>query len=231
MNNTKLLPFIQNGKALGQFYEDDFIYLFFGNFYFQKEHFLLFPNIQFQTIHQIHSNQAVFIEKLYEQLPSADAHYTNKKSLALAIQTADCLPILSFDVSRQWILAIHAGWRGVENHILARAIEKVGRSSNSSQYSFFVGPHIQQQSFEVQKDVADLLKKCSDANESSFQYHIVRDRYFVNLKEIVCNQIQQLPIKTDLLFFSEIDTMKNPEYASFRRLQSSCRNWSFIYLK
>lgn len=54
----------------------------------------------------------------------ADGMMTDEPGLLLAIQTADCIPVLVADVKKKAVAAFHAGWRGT----LARIVEKgVGR--------------------------------------------------------------------------------------------------------
>src|SRR5262245_59682075 len=45
--------------------------------------------------------------------PAADIQLTHDPDLALAVQTADCLPILFADPHSGGIAAAHAGWRGL----------------------------------------------------------------------------------------------------------------------
>jgi len=49
-----------------------------------------------------------------------DASFTNTPGLLLAVQTADCVPILLVDPKKRAVAAIHAGWRGT----LARIAQK-----------------------------------------------------------------------------------------------------------
>jgi YfiH family protein len=51
---------------------------------------------------------------------NGDASLTDTAGLLLAVQTADCVPILLVDPKKRAIAAIHAGWRGT----LARIAEK-----------------------------------------------------------------------------------------------------------
>ena len=47
----------------------------------------------------------------------ADGQMTDEPGLLLAIQTADCIPVLVADRKRRAVAAFHAGWRGtVEPH-------------------------------------------------------------------------------------------------------------------
>lgn len=85
------------------------------------------PDAKLVTLRQIHSS-------LVKRMASADADrdapcqgdglMTNEPGVLLAIQTADCIPVLVADVRRKAVAAFHAGWRGT----LARIVENgVGR--------------------------------------------------------------------------------------------------------
>lgn len=57
-----------------------------------------------------------------EDPPEADAFITSKPGLVLAIQVADCQPILLYDPNRQVIANVHAGWRGSLANIAGRTV-------------------------------------------------------------------------------------------------------------
>lgn len=225
-----LKSFEKNGKIYGQYYENDQVFLFFGNRHFEKEHFSFFPEIQFQFLKQVHGNNVVYFDRYTDELHHADGHYTATKNLAMVIQTADCLPILVYDQHQKWVMGLHAGWRGVENKITKVGLEKFSNEARTPLLSMYVGPHIQYKSFEVDSDVAVKLKACVNSEvESVFDDYT--NKYFINLKKIVHAQALELPIKIQELYFSNIDTQTNEEYSSFRRQKGPCRNYSFIYLK
>ena len=70
-------------------------------------------------LHQIHSNKFVYIdEKKFKSKPKADAVITNQKNLPIGILTADCVPILICDEKKNFIAAIHAGWKGAYKGII-----------------------------------------------------------------------------------------------------------------
>lgn len=226
-----LKSFEKNGRVFGQYYENDQVFLFFGNKHFEKEHFSFFPEIQFQFLKQVHGNNVVHFDRHTDELHHADGHYTATKKLGLVIQTADCLPILAYDQHQKWILAIHAGWRGVENKITKVGLERLSKEARTPLASIYIGPHIQYKSFEVDEDVAMKLLKCTEKEHGQYVHDEDTNKYFINLKKVVHAQILELPIQIQELYFSNIDTQTNEEYSSFRRQKGPCRNYSFIYLK
>ncbi len=56
---------------------------------------------------------------------SCDALMTRSKGLALAVSIADCVPILLAHRSGSFVAAVHAGWRGSKQRILANTIGRM----------------------------------------------------------------------------------------------------------
>jgi len=71
-------------------------------------------------LNQFHSAVIRFFETSPAEPCKGDASLTNAPGLLLAVQTADCVPILLVDPKERVVAAIHAGWRGS----LARIAEK-----------------------------------------------------------------------------------------------------------
>ncbi|MFQ5927676.1 MAG: polyphenol oxidase family protein, partial [Terriglobia bacterium] len=86
---------------------------------------------------------------------TGDALITTEPGLLLAVQVADCLPILLVDPVRRVVAAVHAGWRGT----LARIVEKtVGRmqmrfGSEPRRLVAAIGPGIHGCCYEVGREV------------------------------------------------------------------------------
>src|SRR5712672_3792258 len=73
---------------------------------------------------QFHSDAIAHFEAAPTEPSRADASVTKIPGLLLAVQTADCVPILLVDPKNRAVAAVHAGWRGT----LARIVEKaIGR--------------------------------------------------------------------------------------------------------
>jgi len=123
------------------------------------------------TVHQIHSNEAVTVERAWEQAqrPRADAMVTDCPNMLLGILTADCAPVLFADETAGVIGAAHAGWRGalagVTDSTIA-AMERLGARRENIHAA--VGPCIGQASYEVDEDFRMRFLEADPANERFF---------------------------------------------------------------
>jgi YfiH family protein len=105
---------------------------------------------------QIHSD----VVQLFEQLPSAacrgDASTTDRPGLLLAVQTADCVPILLADPKNRAVAAVHAGWRGTLQRIVTKVIGKMQMQfgTRSTDLLAAIGPSIGGCCYEVGTEVA-----------------------------------------------------------------------------
>ena len=79
------------------------------------------------TLRQFHSDLIVQAARADADraIPrKADGQFTDEPGFLLAVQTADCIPVLVADQKRRAVAAFHAGWRGT----VARIVEKgIGR--------------------------------------------------------------------------------------------------------
>lgn len=87
--------------------------------------------------------------------PEADIVVSNDPALALAIQTADCVPLLLADAASGAIAAAHAGWRGLAARVPAVTVAALAREFGSApeQLVAAVGPSISAERYEVGTDV------------------------------------------------------------------------------
>jgi len=110
------------------------------------------------TLRQIHSDIAhsVAAANVSEEAPQGDALFTRDPGILLAVQTADCVPILLADTKRRAVAAIHAGWRGTLKRI---AVKTLGRmtmefGTRPEDVMAALGPGIGRCCYEVGSDVA-----------------------------------------------------------------------------
>ena len=104
------------------------------------------------TAYQVHSAEALVVTEPWarEDAPRVDAMATATPGLALAILTADCVPVLMADREAGVIGAAHAGWRGALKGILEAAVEAMlGLGARSNEIRAVIGPAIGAASYEV----------------------------------------------------------------------------------
>jgi polyphenol oxidase len=105
---------------------------------------------------QFHSDAILQFESAPTEPSRGDAAVTKSPGLLLAVQTADCVPILLVDPKNRAVAAVHAGWRGT----LARIVEKaIGRmqmqfGSQAADLLAAIGPAIGGCCYEVGTEVA-----------------------------------------------------------------------------
>jgi polyphenol oxidase len=95
-----------------------------------------------------------------------DASLTNSPGLLLAVQTADCVPILLVDPQKRVVAAVHAGWRGTLRRILAKTVGRLQMEfgSNPADLLAAIGPSIGPCCYEVGTEVAtQFLSQFPDA--------------------------------------------------------------------
>lgn len=115
------------------------------------------------TARQTHSIDRCFIESA-EQAKGAvlegDAMLTRARNLLLAIQTADCLPVLIADTKSGAMAAVHAGWRGTAGRIVERTIADLMRMGASPRNCIAVlGPCASCAQYEVGEEVIARYRK------------------------------------------------------------------------
>jgi YfiH family protein len=110
-------------------------------------------------LRQVHG-AAVSVRRAGEPAPSvprpdADILISNDPSLALAIQTADCVPVLIADRRTGAVAAAHAGWRGLAAGVPGVTVSALTREfgSNAADLIAAVGPSICAARYEVGEEV------------------------------------------------------------------------------
>lgn len=123
------------------------------------------------TLRQFHSDLIHRVDEVREELqedraeasngkppeaPKADALFTREPGVLLAVQTADCVPILLADTKRRAVAAIHSGWRGTLARIAAKTLGRMQMEfgTRAADVIAALGPAIGRCCYEVGSDVA-----------------------------------------------------------------------------
>lgn len=108
------------------------------------------------ALKQIHSDVLHLFENSPAEPCRGDASATMRPGLLLAVQTADCVPVLLVDQKKRAVAAVHAGWRGTLKRIVAKAIGKMQMQFGTKPADLLaaIGPAIGGCCYEVGVEVA-----------------------------------------------------------------------------
>jgi YfiH family protein len=88
-------------------------------------------------------------------IDDVDGLVTASPHLALAVVTADCVPILMADARRGVVAAVHAGRVGAQNGVVVRAVEAmVKEGARVEDVSVLLGPAVSGRNYEVPDQMA-----------------------------------------------------------------------------
>ncbi len=117
------------------------------------------------TLRQVHSDTIHFVDSPSAAQLVGDGLITATPDLLLAIQTADCLPIILVDPKRRAVGVFHAGWRGTVKRIVEKGVGQMHRyfGSRPRDLKATIGPGIHGCCYEVGEEVREQF-------ESQFGY-------------------------------------------------------------
>jgi len=107
------------------------------------------------TIRQIHSDIIRCVDSVPAEPLVGDGLITATAELLLAIQTADCLPVILVDTKRRAAGVFHAGWRGTVQRIVEKGVGEMFRcfGARPRDLKAAIGAGIQGCCYEVGEEV------------------------------------------------------------------------------
>lgn len=123
--------------------------------------------------------------------PRADAIVTNSSGVVLAIQVADCLPVLFASRDGQALGAAHAGWRGLAAGVLEATVAAMGRPAE--EIVAWLGPSIGVAHFEVGEEVREAFLASQVDAASAFSPN-ARGRWQCDLPALARGRLAALGI-------------------------------------
>ncbi len=121
------------------------------------------------TLRQIHSDIIHCVDSIPDSTSkdplSGDGLITATPGLLLAIQTADCLPVILVDAKRHVVGVFHAGWRGTVKRIVEKGVGEMHRcfGSSSRDLKAAIGPGVHSCCYDVGEEIRTKF-------ESQFEY-------------------------------------------------------------
>ncbi len=107
------------------------------------------------TLRQIHSDLIHRVDRIPEQPLAGDGMVTDTPGLVLAVQTADCLPVILADRKQRGVGVFHAGWRGTIKRIVEKGVGEMRKHFGSDPRNLVaaIGPGVRGCCYEVGEEV------------------------------------------------------------------------------
>jgi YfiH family protein len=148
-----------------------------------------FPAVTLRQIHSSIVHRVGVADAGRQATIKADGMMTDEPGLMLAIQTADCIPVLVADRKRRAVAGFHAGWRGTVKRIVESGVGRMRMEFGSRPEDLVaaIGPGVGQCCYAVGDEVRGEF-------ESQFAY----------AEELFCEVYDSDPVKTKypLLFLT-----------------------------
>ena len=158
-------------------------------------------------------------------IPKSDGLVTTAKRIAIAMLSADCLPIFLYDPKDKAIGIMHAGWKGTQMGIAQRAIQIMAKEfhTDTNSLKVLLGPCIRSCCYNIEKERADLFKG----------YYVKRhDSYFLDMVSLNMDQLKNQGVLEENIIDCGICTSCNSmDFFSYRRHGKECGRTISLILK
>jgi YfiH family protein len=107
------------------------------------------------SLRQIHSDLIHRVDRTPEHTLAGDGLVTDTPGLMVAVQTADCLPIVLTDRKRRAVGVFHAGWRGTVKRIVQKGVGEMRKHFGSDPRNLVaaIGPGVRGCCYDVGEEV------------------------------------------------------------------------------
>ncbi len=118
---------------------------------------------------QVHGDQVTIIGSAPpEAVPVCDALVTATPAVALAVLSADCVPVLLADAEAAVVGAAHAGREGVRRRVVSRTVEAMETlGAKRERLDVLLGPAICGRCYEVPQELVDEVESAAPGGLSA----------------------------------------------------------------
>lgn len=152
-----------NGLNLGLHVDDDSQVVQQNRTYLQRELGIQPP----AWLKQVHGTTVAVDPVPGERPPQADAAWTARPGVPLAVLTADCLPVLVATRDGAEVGVAHAGWRGLADGVLPALVTRFQQTAEN--LVACLGPAIGPTAFEVGPEVRSAFLREDPATVTAFK--------------------------------------------------------------
>lgn len=103
-----------------------------------------------QWLHQVHGTRVHYVRRVGPAV-EADAAWTDVPGVAIAVTTADCIPVVVADRANCIVAVIHCGWRGAVDGVIEATLREL--PVDADDLRAWLGPGICGRCYEVGSDV------------------------------------------------------------------------------
>ena len=177
-------------------------------------------------MNQVHSADVAVVDGAGETADRTDGLVTTTPKLALAVVTADCVPVLMADARAGVIAAVHAGRVGAQQGIVTRALETMADlGARVQDVSVLLGPAISGRNYEVPAEMAAEVERSLPGSRTT----TARGTAGLDLRAGIAAQLRTLGV-------TAIDadprcTFEDPNLFSHRRDAPTGRLASLVWLE
>ena len=175
------------------------------------------------TVWQVHGDGVKLVQSQNDASNSEekyDALISKLPRVLLGVKTADCVPLLLGDPINKAFAAVHAGWRGTVQSIVAKAVKKMNAAfgTNPAELICAIGPAASCKNYEIGQDVIDAFHSNFSTGEKYFtpttDGHALIDLYSANKDQLKDAGVSETNIytapfctmeRTDLFFSYRIE--------------------------
>jgi YfiH family protein len=147
-----------------------------------------------------------------------DALISDLQGVLVGVKTADCVPVLLGDPKTGAFAAVHAGWRGTAQSIVAKAIDemKIAFGTDAADLVCAIGPAACGRNYEIGQDVMDAFKGNFPSSEQYFT--ATSDGHaLVDLHQANRDQLLEKGVPETSIFISTLCTMERTDlFFSYR---------------
>lgn len=163
---------------------------------------------------QVHGDTCVDLDNYPSKQLEADACLTKQSNTPCAVLTADCLPILLCNQQGSEVAAIHAGWKGILNGVIAATIDSM--HSEPDTLLAWLGPAIGPQAFALNGKLRLDFIQHNPQNGNSFEQH--NDQWLANIYQLASNDLNRCQVNQ--IYGGEFCTVNDEKrFFSYRRDQ------------
>ena len=178
------------------------------------------PLVTAKQIHSADVRTVMDADDARREVTVCDALTANLPQTLLAVQTADCLPVLIVDERTHSFAAVHAGWRGTLAGIVARTIERMQQryGSRAEDLRAALGPGIGACCFEVGPEVIDAFRREYRYTEELISARQANGKGHLNINYANAQQLMDCGVRADRIYDSGLCTVcRNDLFFSYRR--------------